>query len=54
MNVDLCKKASDLLKGKKVKRIWMLEHGIGIEFHDGSRLFIDIKGDEIELSVTVG
>lgn len=52
MNKDLCKKASNLLRGKKLKRIWMLENSMGIEFHDGSRLFIDIKDGDIELSVT--
>lgn len=52
MDKGLCKKASDLLQGKKLKRIWMLENSIGIEFHDGSRLFIDVRDGNIELSVT--
>ena len=52
MNEELCKKVADLLQGKKLKRIWMAEHSIGIEFHDGSRLFIDVKDNDIELSVT--
>ena len=52
MKEDLCKKASDLLQGKKLKRIWMADNAIGIEFHDGSRLFIDVKDNNIELSVT--
>lgn len=52
MNEDLCKQASDLLEGKKLKRIWRSGNSIGIEFFDGSRLFIDTKNENIELSVT--
>lgn len=52
MKKDLYKKASNLLKGKKLKRIWMSGNSIGIEFHDDSRLFVDVKDDDIELSVT--
>lgn len=52
MSKNLCKKASNLLKGKELKRIWMLKNSVGVEFSDGSRLFIDVKDDNIELSVT--
>jgi hypothetical protein len=44
-----------MLKGKIVKVV--RRHRVGevlVEFTDGTRLFVDADGDEIELSITAG
>ena len=47
------RRASRMLKGKIVKVVRRHRAGeVLIEFTDGARLFVDAKGDEIELSIT--
>ena len=47
------RRASRMLKGKIVKDVRRHRSGeVLVEFTDGTRLFIDAKGDEIELSIT--
>jgi hypothetical protein len=47
--------ATDLLKGKIVSVVWRhRKNEIGIEFTDGSRLFIDSTQEGVELSITEG
>ena len=42
-----------MLKGKIVKVVRRHRSGeVLVEFTDGTRLFVDAKGDEIELSIT--
>ena len=42
-----------LLKGKRVSKVWRhRKKEIGIEFTDGSRLFVDVRIKGIETSVT--
>jgi len=42
-----------MLKGKIVERVWRhLPKEIGIEFMDGSRLFVDMETDGLEMSIT--
>jgi hypothetical protein len=46
------RRASRMLKGKIVRVIRRHRTGeVLIEFQDGTRLFVDAKGDEIELSI---
>ena len=47
------KEATGMLKGKIVSRIWRHRpKEIGIEFADGTRLFVDMQEDGLELSIT--
>ena len=42
-----------MLKGKVVKVVHRHRAGeVLIEFEDGCRLFVDAKGDQVELSIT--
>jgi hypothetical protein len=46
-------RATDLLAGKIVKAIWRHHPGeITIQFEDGRRLFADINGGVLEVSIT--
>jgi ribosomal protein S6E (S10) len=48
-------RATEMLKGKVVAKV--IRHRnreIGIEFTDGTRLFVDAHQDEVELSITGG
>jgi hypothetical protein len=48
-------RATELLRGKEVATVWRhRKQEVGIEFTDGTRLFIDWKQDGIELSITGG
>ena len=47
--------ATELLAGKTVRRVWRHRlNEVGIEFEDGTRLFIETEGDAVELSITGG
>ena len=47
------RKATELLQGKIVTKVWRQRHEeIGIEFTDGTRLFIDHQPNELEISIT--
>ena len=47
------KRATDLLKGKTVVRVWRHRaNEFCIEFEDGTSLFIDKKETGLELSIT--
>ena len=47
------RKATRMLRGKLVKRVWRHRATeLGIEFADGSRLFVDAKASGLELSIT--
>jgi hypothetical protein len=47
------KRATILLKGKVVKKIWRhRKEEVGIEFEDGTRFFIDWRENELDLSIT--
>lgn len=48
--------ATALLAGKVVRTVWRHRTGeVGIEFTDGTRLFVDAQpGGEVELSITGG
>jgi hypothetical protein len=47
------KEATDMLKGKVVSQIWRHRpREIGIEFADGTRLFVDMHEQGLELSIT--
>ena len=48
-------KAIELLKGKEIATVWRHRKSeVGIEFTDGTRLFIDGTRDGVELTITVG
>ena len=49
-------RATEMLSGKVVRTVWRHRPGeVGIEFVDGTRLFIDAPPEEIlELSITDG
>jgi len=50
---DEANRATEMLRGKVVKRIWRHRDGaLGIEFEDGARLFADVTQTGLELSVT--
>jgi len=51
---DLAKRASSLLKGKVVAKVFLPRDGEAcVEFTDGTRLFVHINGQsKLELSVT--
>jgi hypothetical protein len=45
-------RATDCLKGKVVSIVWQHRNGeVGIEFTDGTRLFVDHTPDGVELSI---
>ena len=47
------RRATNMLRGKSVKRVWRHRASeIGIEFEDGSRLFVDAKDSGLEVSIT--
>jgi hypothetical protein len=47
------RRASRMLKGKIVKVVRRHRaREVLIEFEDGTRLFVDAKGDQVELSIT--
>ena len=47
------RKATELLQGKIVAKVWRhRDKEIGIEFTDGTRLFIDHQPNELEISIT--
>ena len=47
------REATKMLKGKIVHRVWRHRaKEIGIQFTDGSRLFVDMETDGLELSIT--
>lgn len=47
------RRATELLTGKTVLQVWRHRPAeVGIEFDDGTRLFIDVKDDAVELSIT--
>ncbi len=49
------KRATELLAGKIVETVWRHRPGeIVIQFKDGSRLFADVNGSALELSMTGG
>ena len=50
---DESHKLTDLLRGKTVRLARRKKTGeLLVEFDDGSRLFVNAKGNELELSVT--
>lgn len=49
------KLATEMLKGKVVSKLLRHREGeVGIEFTDGTRLFIDTTDTSVELSITGG
>jgi hypothetical protein len=47
--------ATELLRGKEVATVWRhRSREVGVEFTDGTRLFVDWKEDGVELSITGG
>ncbi len=47
------RRATKMLKGKIVERVWRHRtKEIGIQFTDGTRLFVDISEGGLELSIT--
>lgn len=52
---DEARRATDMLKGRSVRQVWRHRVGeVGVEFTDGTRLFVNASGDEVELSITGG
>lgn len=48
-------RATEMLKGKVVQTVWRHRPGeVGIEFTDGTRLYLDTTEGGIELSITGG
>jgi hypothetical protein len=48
-------RATEMLKGKVVEKILRhREKEVGLEFTDGTRLFVDAHDGELELSITGG
>lgn len=48
-------RATMMLAGKEVCQVWRHRAGeVGIEFTDGTRLFVDQNGEGLELSITGG
>lgn len=48
-------RATEILRGKSVAIVWRHRSGeVGIEFTDGSRLFVDHTSEGVELSITEG
>jgi hypothetical protein len=49
------RRATEMLRGKVVAVVWRHRIGeIGIEFTDGTRLFVDHTAAGVELSITEG
>jgi len=47
------KRATKLLKGKIVKKIWRhRKEEVVVDFEDGTRFFIDWRESELDLSIT--
>lgn len=47
------RRATRMLRGKVVKKVWRHRVAeLGIEFDDGSRLFIDAKSRGLEITIT--
>ena len=47
------RRVTEVLAGKTLRQVW--RHGVGevgVEFTDGTRLFVDAKSDKVELSIT--
>jgi hypothetical protein len=52
---DEAARLTDLLRGKVVKVVWRHRpKEVGIEFNDGTRLFVDAVSDGLDFSVTGG
>ncbi|MET4260313.1 hypothetical protein ABIC09_005274 [Bradyrhizobium sp. S3.12.5] len=52
---DEAARLTELLRGKVVNVVWRHRpKEIGIEFNDGTRLFVDAVDDGLDLSVTGG
>lgn len=52
---DEAQRATELLRGRQIARVWRHRPGeLGIEFTDGSRLFVDWRDVGLELSITEG
>ena len=52
---DEATKLTDLLRGKTVKTVWRHRVGeVGIEFGDGTRLFVDVAATGLDFSITGG
>ena len=52
---DEAARLTDLLRGKTVKVVWRdRAEEVGIEFNDGTRLFVDVATAGLDLSVTGG
>lgn len=50
---DEAKRATAMLEGKSVRQVWRHRVGeVAVEFTDGTRLFVDASGGELELSIT--
>jgi hypothetical protein len=48
-------RATELLAGKVVRQVWHHRaKELGIEFQDGTRLFVDHQSDHVEISITGG
>jgi hypothetical protein len=48
-------RATELLRGKEVAAVWRNRKGeVGVEFTDGTRLFVDGVEGGIEISITGG
>ncbi|RZL39328.1 MAG: hypothetical protein EOP35_03920 [Rubrivivax sp.] len=48
-------RATEMLRGKTVATVWRHRAGeVGIEFSDGTRLFVDHTSTGVELSITEG
>jgi hypothetical protein len=46
-------KLTDMLRGKVVSVVWRHRSGeVGVQFTDGTRLFVNNEGDGLELSIT--
>lgn len=47
------RRATEMLQGKPVKVVWRHTPAeLGIEFNDGTRLFVDMRPEGLELSIT--
>ena len=52
---DEAARTTALLEGKCVRHVWRRRAGeVGLEFTDGTRLFVNAIGSGVELSVTGG
>ena len=47
------KQATEILQGKTLRLIWRhTDKQVGIEFTDGTRLFVDHQPSSVEISIT--